>query len=50
MDQVMMLTIEVCCVGPSWQGMDNRVWGSHVYYTTVRVYVFHLVLFTFRSQ
>lgn len=24
--------------GPSWQGMDNRVWGSHLYYTTVEVY------------
>eukprot|EP00937_MAST-01D_sp_MAST-1D-sp2_P004384 g4384.t1 len=24
--------------GPSWDGMDNRVWGSHLYYDTVRVY------------
>ena len=24
--------------GPSWQGMDNRVWGSHVYYKTIEVY------------
>lgn len=24
--------------GNPWQGMDNRVWGSHVYYTTVALY------------
>jgi hypothetical protein len=24
--------------GPSWQGMDNRVWGSHVYYESIAVY------------
>ena len=24
--------------GASWQGMDNRVWGSHVYYETIRQY------------
>jgi alpha-glucosidase (family GH31 glycosyl hydrolase) len=24
--------------GPSWLGMTNRVWGSHVYYTTMAVY------------
>ena len=24
--------------GEAWDGMDNRVWGSHLYYTTVEVY------------
>ena len=24
--------------GPSWQGMTNRVWGSHVYYTTIEMF------------
>ena len=24
--------------GAAWDGMDNRVWGSHLYYDTVRVY------------
>ena len=24
--------------GNPWQGMDNRVWGSHVYYSTVALY------------
>ena len=24
--------------GTSWDGMDNRVWGSHVYYETMRAY------------
>ena len=24
--------------GPSWQGMDNRVWGSHVYYESISIY------------
>ena len=24
--------------GTSWEGMDNRVWGSHVYYDTIRMY------------
>jgi hypothetical protein len=24
--------------GNNWQGMSNRVWGSHVYYSTVAMY------------
>jgi hypothetical protein len=24
--------------GNDWEGMDNRVWGSHVYYETMRQY------------
>ena len=24
--------------GNDWEGMDNRVWGSHVYYETIRQY------------